>query len=150
MWREIQKNVEFEIGQLHRLVDGHRALVAKVAVTEPDSVEVSALSAYLHSFYNGVENIFKQIALGIDHQRPSSERWHADLLQMMTVSTSNRPAVISSALASGLREYLGFRHFFRSAYTFDIRWERMAILARDVEAVLTEIESSCRALFEDQ
>jgi len=42
---------------------------------------------FLHSFYNGLENIFKLIAKKIDEQNPTSERWHIELLDQMAKTT---------------------------------------------------------------
>ena len=69
----------------------------------------------LHSFYNGVENIFKRIALELDGQLPNSRTWHRDLLNAMARPGPSRRAVISEELRDHLNEYLNFRHVFRSA-----------------------------------
>lgn len=148
MWRETREKVELEIGLLHRLVDSHESLMAKVADTEPDSVELSALSAYIHSYYTGIENIFKRIAMDVDGQRPSADRWHSDLLNLMSAPSANRPALIPPTLRAKLADYLAFRHVFRNAYTFDLRWDKMHSLVRDSVAVLQELDDACRALFE--
>lgn len=95
MWPETEEKVEIELAQLGRLVETHRELVAKVDETSPVPFELSALAAYLHSFYTGIENVFKQIATDIDGQRPSSGRWHSDLLKLMAEPTATRRAFIS-------------------------------------------------------
>jgi hypothetical protein len=148
VWPETQEKVGFEIEQLHRLVDSWRGLVAKSAGAQPDSTELAALSAYLHSFYNGIENILKQIALDIDGVRLSSDSWHSDLLTLMSTPTEHRPALLSQDLGIKLDGYRGFRHVFRHAYTFNIIWEKMWDLVVECEAVLLEFEQACRALFE--
>lgn len=148
VWPETREKVELEIGLLHRLVDSHKSLIAKVSHIEPNTVELSALSAYLHSFYTGIENVFKQIAAGIDNQQPSADRWHTDLLKLMSVPSPNRPALISEVLLTKLIGYMGFRHVFRHAYTFDLKWRKMETLVSESEAVLREIEQACHALFE--
>ncbi len=48
----------------------------------------------LHSFYTGIENIFKRVALEIDGDIPSGYASHSDLLTVMTRSTASRPPVI--------------------------------------------------------
>jgi len=148
VWPETQEKVELEIGQLHRLVDSYRSLIAKVASTEPDSMEISALSAYLHSFYTGIENVFKQIAADVDGRQPSSRTWHSDLQALMSSPQSNRPALVCQALRAKLVDYLAFRHVFRHACTFELKWRKMRGLVSESEAVLREIESACRALLE--
>ena len=66
MWPETVDKVHFELGQLKRLVDLHKPLLAKVRTVDPDAIDLSALAALLHSFYTGVETIFKKIAVEID------------------------------------------------------------------------------------
>ena len=50
-------------------------------------IELSALAAMLHSFYNGIENILKRIALELDDPMPGGESWHKELLDCMTLPT---------------------------------------------------------------
>lgn len=81
-----------------------------------------------HSFYCGVENIFKRVVVELDEEDDRSGQWHRRLLHRMTQPQPHRPQVISVELADALKSYLDFRHFFRSAYTFQVKWERMAPL----------------------
>jgi hypothetical protein len=55
-------------------------LLSKCRETVPTDIELSALAAVLHSFYTGVENIFKRLAVEVDGQPPQGEAWHRDLL----------------------------------------------------------------------
>ena len=91
-----------------------------------DVIERSALAAMLHSFYTGIENIFKRVAVEIDGEPPTGDFWHRQLLDRMACPRRDRPAVISKTLKDKLRTYLEFRHVFRHAYTFELRWEKMA------------------------
>src|SRR3989442_1331963 len=113
---KLRRQIAGELDQLNRLIDIHRALLDQCALVPPSPIETSALGAMLHSFYNGIENIFKRIALELDGELPDSGTWHRDLLEAMARSTSRRPAVLSQSLEARLKEYLNFRHVFRSAY----------------------------------
>ena len=53
-------------------------LLSQCRETTPTDIELSALAAALHSFYTGVENIFKRVALELDAQPPQGESWHRD------------------------------------------------------------------------
>jgi len=149
VWRDTEEKVELEIARLLRLVEDHRVLSKKVFREEPDAIELSALSAYLHSFYTGMENIFKQIAVDIDSSWPSAERWHSDLLDFMAHPTEKRPAVLSAELSRKLVRYLGFRHVFRHAYMFNLEWAKMRDLVLESEEILREVANSCRSLFRE-
>jgi len=58
----------------------------------------------------------------------------------MTRPGAFRPLVISERLRESLRGYLDFRHVFRQAYTFELRWQRMAVLVRNCEETLRVLE----------
>ena len=63
MWRKLRKQIAVEREMLNQLLVDHRPLLRKCEASPPDRIEVSALGAMLHGFYNGVENIFKRVAL---------------------------------------------------------------------------------------
>ena len=133
MWDKLRKQVATELEQLRRLLDTHHSLLNRSLDTDPSPVELMALAAVLHSFYNGVENILKRIAIEVDGAVPSGEFWHRDLLEAATKPAPSRPAAISKELGDRVGEYLDFRHFFRHSYTFDLRWDRMRALVLDCE-----------------
>ena len=149
MWDKTQKEIAFELQQLQELLEHYRPLLAKVAGAEPEPVEVAALGAMLQSFYNGIENIFKRIALELDHEAPRGEAWHSNLLEKMTRAGPARPAVITASLEERLWEYLEFRHVFRSAYSFLLRWDKMAPLVLDCEATLGMLHAEVLAFLSE-
>jgi hypothetical protein len=94
----------------------------------------------LHSFYTGIENIFKRIALGIDGEIPTGITSHSDLLKRMTKRTENRPPIISQELFDRLGAYLSFRHVFRHAYSFDLDWKKMQGLVCQSEEIWEKLK----------
>ena len=84
--------------------------------------------------------MFKRVAVEIDEELPSSPFWHRDLLEAMIHPTPRRQAVISNALRTQLREYLEFRHVFRQAYSFQLRWDKMETLVLECEQLLRLLE----------
>ena len=147
MWDKVAKQVAFERQHLHRLLRTSDTLVRKCATTPPEDVEVWALGGMLHSFYNGIENIFKRIADGLDGQLPSSEFWHRSLLDVMSKPGKERPAVISPVMVDRLDSYLDFRHFFRHSYTFSLRWDGMKDLVLECEPTLEMLEEELNRFF---
>lgn len=147
MWPETKEKVDIELALLRRLIENHRPLLDKVRHTEPDNIELSALSACLHAFYTGIEGIFKRIALEIDGSVPTGDRWHSELLTKVTQQTSGRKPVISSGLCSALVEYMEFRHVFRHAYTFDLKWRKMSHLVLQCEKTLDQLSTELSAFF---
>jgi hypothetical protein len=128
--------VAVEVEQIRRLLETHHPLLKKCARVKPDAIERSALAAMLHSFFNGGENIFRRVSVEVDGKAFKGELWRRELSETMAQSDKNRPALISGELKNQLRGYLEFRHVFRHAYTFELRWEKMAELvlgcARDI------------------
>ena len=61
-WDKFRKQQAAEREQLQRLLSGIHDLLIKCRDTAPTEIELSALAATLHSFYTGVENIFKRVA----------------------------------------------------------------------------------------
>lgn len=147
MWLKLVHQVAVEREMLRRLLADHQPLIDRCAASIPDRIEISALSAMLHGYYNGIENIFKRIAIELNEGLPEGAAWHKELLSSMSKPGKARPAVISGRLAERLREYLEFRHFFRGAYTFQLQWERMAGLVLGCREVFAQLESELEAFF---
>jgi hypothetical protein len=142
VWDELKEQVALERRQIHRLFRVHHALLEKCIASAPDDIELSALWAMLHSFYNGMENIFKRITVELGDPMPGSESWHNELLDSMTEASGNRNAVLPIPLRSRIKEYVEFRHVFRHDYTFDLRWERMKTLVLGCEETLQLVEAA--------
>lgn len=140
MLSKLRKQITVAREQLNYLLATHRLLLAQCLHTPPNPIELSALAALLHSFYTGIENIFKRVALELDGALLRGESWHRELLDPMAQPGATRGAVISAALRARWREYLGFRHVFRQAYAFQLRWEKMAALVREIEPTLLWLE----------
>ena len=132
-WARFRSQAETELAQLRQLLTAHAPLVAKCRQTPPDFIECSALATMLHSFYTGIENILSRVTREIDNDPVKGERWHRDLLQRMTEARAERPAVLSDSMRTRLQDYLGFRHFFRSAYSIHFHWQEMETLVLDSE-----------------
>jgi hypothetical protein len=136
----LRKQVAVERQQLNRLIDEHRALLDNCASDKPNAIELSALATFLHSFYSGIENSLKRVAVEIDGGLPSGDAWHRQLLTSMTSQTNVRPPVLSTNLYGILSEYLAFRHFFRQAYSFHFDWFKMSDLVLNAERTMRQFE----------
>ena len=138
---KLRKQIAVELQQLNHLLDVHRPLLTKCVSEAPNEIETSALAALLHSFYTGIENIFKRTALELGETLPAGESWHRELLDAMTIPGEARAAVISPPLRDRLREYPRFRHVFRQAYSFQLRWDKMSSLALECDETLRLLEA---------
>jgi len=141
-WDKFRKQQAAEREQLRRLLSGIQPLLAKCRDTAPNEIELAALAATLHSFYTGVENIFKRVSVELDGEPARGDAWHRELLQRMQKPTARRPAMLSAELHDTLNEYLRFRHVFRNAYSFDLDWQKMSPLVLRLEATFHKLENA--------
>ena len=141
----VVSQVTFEIGQIDQLLAVYADLVERVQQRPPDLVEITAIASVLHSFYNGLENIFLSITKGLDEQVPIGDQWHRDLLIHMTRVTATRGRVISTTLAQKLADYLGFRHFYRHSYSFFLEWGKLQGLVTSLREVWAQVKEDLHA-----
>lgn len=94
------------------------------------TLELAGVAALLHNFYNGIENILKQILVSKNVVVPEGKSWHKDLLE--TVTTKE---IISNECKNYLGQYLAFRHFFSHAYALDLYPDKMEPLVENLEIV---------------
>ncbi|MBK1633013.1 antitoxin [Thiohalocapsa halophila] len=125
-------DVRDEMTKLERLEQSFTATVNPMLKQPPEQVsdyDRGAIGYQLHNFYNGCENIFRGIAAYFENDI-GTDRWHADLLRRMRLDIpGHRPAVIDDELYQLLNDFRGFRHVFRSAYSFELDWERERLVA---------------------
>ncbi len=89
----------------------------------------AAVGYFLHTFYNGSENIFTLVAKFFEND-VGPQTWHSDLLKRMKLEIPGyRPALIDEDLYYALNEFRAFRHVFRHAYSFHLDWGKIKILA---------------------
>jgi len=93
-------------------------------------IELAALGTFLHNYYNGIENILKQVMKMKQITVPSGENWHKGLL-----SAAGENGYINEEVSDELFEYLAFRHYFVHSYGFMLKEQYLKELADKAEAV---------------
>jgi len=99
------------------------------------TLELAGVAALLHNFYNGIENVLKQILLSKDIIIPEGKSWHKELLE---ISVTNK--IISEENKNSLGQYLAFRHFFSHAYAYDLYADKMEPLVENSQEVYSNIK----------
>ncbi len=145
---KVVSQVKFEISQIDHLFEMYAGLLEQTPQESPDLVEVTAIASVLHSFYNGLENIFLSIAKEIDQDVPDSAQWHRDLLTRMTEATSNRRAVLAVNTIHQLAGYLGFRHFYRHTYSFFLEWAELEKLVLPLSEIWEQTKNELQLFLE--
>ena len=141
----IREDIEFELGEIDLLFQLYQKELLDIEES-PNLVEITALAGVLHSFYNGIEKILLIIAKNIDKSVPSDLNWHKTLLEQMAGENMHRNSVITDGMKNDLVKYLGFRHFFRHSYTYQLKWERMEKLAKPLRGVWEKFKAEISAL----
>jgi hypothetical protein len=145
---KLRSQIDLEFENLRKALDRHPELVVKCRTEIPNPLEIDGLANMLHSFYTGTENIFKRICLALEGEAPTGPSYHKDLLYRMANDIPCRPRVLSDSLCATLESYLNFRHRFRHAYGFELRWSKMASLVHEIEKTLKRLKLEIGAFLE--
>ncbi len=147
-WDRLLKEIAIERDQIQKLVDYYRPAMQRSLLDEPRGYDTTVLGAFLHSFFSGIENILKRIAVRTGGSIPSGPSSHSALIDSVSIDTPERFAVLSPALGRDVREYMRYRHLFRSLYPYRLMWERMRPLIENAEPVWNRFQSELDAWIE--
>ena len=100
------------------------------------TLELAGAGALLYNFYNGIENVLKQVFQLKVLVVPQGESSHRDLLVI-----AGDKGILSGPLTNGLKRYLAFRHFFGHGYAPNLFPERMQPLLDDVRSVFDQFRA---------
>lgn len=96
----------------------------------------------LHHAYGAIEAALARVARFLEGSLPIGSDWHQALLHAMSLDVAGvRPAILGEDSLRRLRSLLGFRHFFRHAYSVAWDPERLEGLRRDAIALRPDLES---------
>jgi len=124
---KVHEQVEAEFENIERTL---AEVPHSESLSNLSNLELAGLAALIHNFYNGLENILKQLVTAAGKNLPDGSAWHRDL-----INTAMSSDIISESTAKKLRQYLAFRHFFSHGYSFELDPKRMSNLVKDIRAI---------------
>jgi len=124
---ELSQRIQAELENIDELFI---ALPSFQKLQKLSTLELAGVAALLHNFYNGIENILKQIVLSQRLEVPTGESWHKELLELALTQE-----FISKDCKNNLTQYLAFRHFFSHAYALDLYPNKMEPLVKNLKEV---------------
>lgn len=121
-------------------------LVSPAGETAPTWEVKMGLALALNNLYSAWEQAFERILAVYDRTTPSGSDWHRELVRRLGIALpSIRPAVLTTATASDLDEFRGFRHVVRHSYAVQLNWDRLKGLASRAPGVLAKLHAELSA-----
>lgn len=126
-----RQKIEAELEQVAQAI----SKLPNCPLSELSELELSGVGGILQSFYNGIENILKQVFLAYDKTIPDDLQWHRQIIQQAI-----QHGFISEKTMDMLIPYLTFRHLYRNTYVLELKPERMQILMDKIENTFSKFK----------
>ena len=127
----------------YEAIDGVLSALPARALSTLSMLELAGVAALLHNFYNGIENVVKQVFESKSIPIPQGESWHRDLLL-----SAVEKGILSGPLLADLKQYLAFRHFFSHGYALNLLPDRIEPLAADAKSVFVTFKNEIERVTE--
>lgn len=111
------------------------SMLPKKPLAQLSELELAGVSTLLSNFYNGTENILKQLFKKLSLEVPTGPAWHQSL-----VIGAVQEKILSKELADRIKEYLTFRHVVAHGYAFNLKPERLQELINNVSEIFKDFK----------
>ena len=116
-----------EIETIYERIEERRARFSETAEG------IDSMAYQIHNLYSAFEQLFETVVHFFEN-RLEEQRYHVDLLRRMRLEIEGiRPVLVSDEAYILLDELRRFRHFFRHAYTADLKPENLEDLLSKAE-----------------
>ncbi len=135
---EYKERIEAE----YEAIETTLATLPKKPLSQLSELELAGVATLLNNFYNGIENILKQIFQKQSIKLPEGHSWHQNL-----ILSARRENIISDDLTNELKKYLSFRHFAAHGYAFNLNPERLEKLTDNILKVFENFKVEINKIF---
>ncbi|MDY6970291.1 MAG: hypothetical protein SVR08_16785 [Spirochaetota bacterium] len=132
----LEKKISFEFKQIEKELSVIDMILKAKNNKLLDEIELRAAASSIHSIYNGIEKIIIQIFKDQNIEFTATSKSHSELLKK-----AFERSIISLNLERKLREYMGFRHFYRHAYGFMIDNELIYPLLENINDLVVDFKN---------
>ena len=161
--QQLIDDVRGELGQMDIVVEELEAIADDVGDGPATLRERAAASAFLASFYMGVENVLKRIVRYHGVDLPQEKRWHVELFEQFCApepdtpqsdisQSSPLPVLFEGELIRQMDAYRRFRHVIHHGYERDLDYDKMRSgiegARRTFERFRDEVESCIQSLIQ--
>lgn len=129
---DYKKCIEAEYEAIEKTLNS----LPKRPLSQLSELELAGISVLLSNFYNGVENILKQIFKNLSLQLPDGPTWHQNLVTIAIAED-----IISKDIADKIKEFMSFRHVVSHGYAFNLKPERLQELTDNVLRIFEEFKA---------
>jgi hypothetical protein len=117
------EEIDIEFESLEIIVAELLKLTHDVGDKNPNIRDLTAASAFLAQFYNGVENILKRFYRFLNKPLPKGADWHITLFRSFCDPPEEKlPLLFSKQLDDKLSSFRKFRHVVHHGYGFKLDW----------------------------